>query len=292
MKYLTIFTPTYNRAYTLKKCYESLVSQTSQNFIWQIVDDGSTDNTESLVNGFIKEHKIEIEYYKKENGGKVSAINYSLEKTYTEMWLCLDSDDYLFDDAVEVIERNKDRIQDDKICGLFGLRSLQDRTPMQKICLPSNVKNATQTEVRYKYKVPPEYYQVYKSSVIKKYRYPLFDGEKYMPLSYMQDQIDQEYEFALLDDAIMVCYYQEDGITNHQKKLVKNNPRGYKEFKRQQMVFSKDFISRIKACVAYDTGCILSKEYLSIIKSPFPLYTTLLFLGAVIDYFVRYRKLN
>ncbi len=41
---LTILTPTYNRAYTLSKLYESLLAQTNKNFIWMVIDDGSTDN--------------------------------------------------------------------------------------------------------------------------------------------------------------------------------------------------------------------------------------------------------
>ena len=71
MKLITVFTPTYNRAYILKKCYDSLVVQTSENFVWQIIDDGSTDNTRDLVEQFVSDGKIEIEYYYKENGGKV-----------------------------------------------------------------------------------------------------------------------------------------------------------------------------------------------------------------------------
>ncbi|MFQ5451045.1 MAG: glycosyltransferase family 2 protein, partial [Nitrospinaceae bacterium] len=45
----TVFTPTYNRAYTLDRVYNSLVAQTFRDFEWLIVDDGSTDNTKELV---------------------------------------------------------------------------------------------------------------------------------------------------------------------------------------------------------------------------------------------------
>ena len=45
MATLTVFTPTYNRAYILNQCYESLVRQSCKDFIWLIIDDGSTDNT-------------------------------------------------------------------------------------------------------------------------------------------------------------------------------------------------------------------------------------------------------
>ena len=112
MKKLTIFTPTYNRQHTLYKAYESLIKQTNKDFIWLIIDDGSKDNTEEIVNAWKNENKIEIEYYKKENGGKHSAYNYALKLIKTELTLiALDSDDYLTLNAVEDIlkcwEENK-----------------------------------------------------------------------------------------------------------------------------------------------------------------------------------------
>ena len=70
--YITVFTPTYNRAYTLRRLYESLRKQTQYDFEWLIVDDGSTDNTESLVQEFIRENSLfNIRYVKKENEGKL-----------------------------------------------------------------------------------------------------------------------------------------------------------------------------------------------------------------------------
>ena len=58
------FTPTYNRGYLIQRCYESLCRQSNKNFVWLIVDDGSTDNTEQIINSFIKEKKIKIIYFK------------------------------------------------------------------------------------------------------------------------------------------------------------------------------------------------------------------------------------
>lgn len=46
---LTVFTPTYNRAYSLPALYNSLIRQTDKRFVWMVVDDGSTDNTRNLI---------------------------------------------------------------------------------------------------------------------------------------------------------------------------------------------------------------------------------------------------
>lgn len=257
---ITVFTPTYNRFKTLKKCYESLIKQTSKNFIWQVVDDGSTDNTEKLINDFIKEKKINIEYYKKNNGGKFTAINYSLNITKTELWFCLDSDDYLFDNAVELIERYYQKIKNKElVCGLLTYRSTDKGQPMQKKPIPMVGKYETQFNIRYILNYPPEYVQIYKTDIIKRYPFPCFENEKYMPLSYQQDQIDQKYKFLIIDENIMVCYYRNDGITKNSKRLIYNNPLGYREFKKYQIKIAPNLLFLIKACICFDVSCLLIK---------------------------------
>ena len=293
MKLITVFTPTYNRSLTLKRCYDSLVRQTSYNFIWQIIDDGSTDNTEEVVRQFINENKIKIIYVKKENFGKASAINKSLDITTTELWVCLDSDDYFFDTAIETYEKLYRLIEyEDLICGLLSLRSKKNGEPMNGIDIPHNVVYETQFNIRYRLHIKPEYVQVYKTRIINKYRFPIFEGEKYIPLSYMQDQIDQRYKFLIFHDPSMVCEYRNDGITKNHKQLVKNNPKGYTAFKKQQINMTSNLIFKIKACITYDTGCILSKNIKAIVlNSPQKILTTLLTPFGLLDYILRYKKL-
>ena len=85
MKTLTVFTPSYNRAYTLHKCYESLLRQTSKDFTWLIIDDGSSDNTKELVDSWINENKIEINYIYQENQGMHGAHNTAYKNIKTEL---------------------------------------------------------------------------------------------------------------------------------------------------------------------------------------------------------------
>ncbi|MBQ6052007.1 MAG: glycosyltransferase [Clostridia bacterium] len=291
MKLITVFTPTYNREKTLSKCYESLLAQTSNNFIWQVIDDGSTDNTEDLIKSFIEEDKIEISYFKKPNGGKVSAINKSLDLTQTDLWVCLDSDDYFLADAVSTYERLFEEIKDkDEICGLFSVRSTSKGTPMTGFDVPDEIRYETQFNIRYKYKVEPEYVQVYKTKIAAQYKYPLFDGEKYVPLSYTQDQIDQKYKFKIFHEPTMVCEYQPDGITRNHRKLIKRNPRGYTEFKRQQIELAPDLLFRLKACISYDAGCIMCGDMKRVFSSPNRLLTGILFPLGWLAYMIRYKN--
>ena len=101
-KILTILTPTYNRKNFLKRLYDSLCKQTVMEFEWLIIDDGSTDGTEQLVQTF-ENRMFQVNYVKKENGGKHTAINVSHDFIHGELVLIVDSDDALTDNAVNRI---------------------------------------------------------------------------------------------------------------------------------------------------------------------------------------------
>lgn len=120
---ITVFTPAYNRAYTLHLCYESLKRQTSKDFKWLIIDDGSTDNTKHLVDSWINENNgFEIKYIYKENGGMHTAHNKAYENIDTELNVCIDSDDYMTDDAIEKIVKFWEKNGEDKYAGIPCLR--------------------------------------------------------------------------------------------------------------------------------------------------------------------------
>ena len=119
-KYLaTVFTPTYNRARLLKRLYESLKEQSDKDFEWIIVDDGSKDNTEEVVQGFIKEKSIPIKYLKKENEGKHIAINVGCDMAEGELFFIVDSDDYIPKEAIEEVKRDWKKYRNNT--GIAGL---------------------------------------------------------------------------------------------------------------------------------------------------------------------------
>lgn len=286
-KLLTIFTPTYNRMNNLKDCYASLVKQSNKNFIWMIVDDGSTDQTEKLVLKWINDKIIDINYFKKENGGKASAINLSLDKCETLLWMCLDADDYLTDNAVEIfLENYKSIIEDESVCGLLALRTGKDGYVMNhKNRIPNQIEYATLNMIRYSLKIDTEYAMVFKSEIIKKYKYPIVAGEKFMPLSYVYDQIDQKYNYKIIHNDVMVSEYLEDGITKNKKRLIVNNPKGYKFFNKQRITLAPSLKLKVKATILYITSCVLDKDtnfFNCIEESPNKILTLLLYLPGML----------
>ena len=221
--------------------------------MWQVVDDGSDDGTDVLIESFIREGKIAIDYRRKPNGGKASAINLSLDITSTPLWVCLDSDDYFFPDAVEKICAACEGIFDEpKTCGAFCVRSDKSGAPMKGVDVPDGVRYATQFDIRYRYKTPTEYVQVYKTEVIKEFRFPVFEGEKFVTESWLQDQLDCYFTFKIFREPIMVCEYLPTGLTKNYYRLIKNNPLGFLMFYGQRVELCRLWKPRIIAAIMYN----------------------------------------
>ena len=124
MTTLTVFTPAYNRAHTIGRTYESLCRQDCKDFVWLIVDDGSSDNTRELVQEWQKrENGFEIQYIYKENGGMHTAHNTAYENITTELNVCIDSDDCMAEGAVRKILDKWQQVKDKGYAGMIGLDS-------------------------------------------------------------------------------------------------------------------------------------------------------------------------
>lgn len=184
---LTIMTPTYNRAKMLPSLYESLCNQTSNNFIWLIVDDGSIDNTKEVVNSFLKDQKIQIEYYYEVNAGKYVAHNKGVEVCSTELFVCVDSDDILLPQAVEKIENTWKSVKDNYVGGIVSPKEMDGYSYFNnppKTCKLMDLYNS-------KYLVG-ETVLVYKSSLLKEHLFPVIPGEKFMSESVLYNILDQK----------------------------------------------------------------------------------------------------
>ena len=113
-KIISVVTCTFNRAYLLDNLYNSLKKQTFKNFVWIVIDDGSTDNTEELIERFIDQKIIDIVYKKIENGGKHRALNKAIQMCQTKLFFIVDSDDQLVNNSLERIIKIENGIKDRK----------------------------------------------------------------------------------------------------------------------------------------------------------------------------------
>ena len=245
MKKLTVFTPTYNREKLLLRAYESLLDQTVDDFIWLIVDDGSTDDTEQLAERFIREGRIEVRYIKTENGGKMRAHNRGVAECETEFFLCLDSDDKLVKSAVEDILKACSLMSGRN--GIAGIIAHKGKSANE---LLSGTKFPYLHETRlfdlYLKGFKGETTLVFRTEILKKYPFPEIEGEKYVPEDYIYDKIDAEYKYLILDEIITVCEIVDSGYTDSVKRLKEENPKAWFLYYEQRAHITPFSILKIK----------------------------------------------
>ena len=174
---LTIFTPTYNRGTLLKRVFNSLLKQTEIDFEWLIIDDGSSDNTKQIVNDFYSDAVFPIRYYKKINGGKHTAHNMAVNLAQGKYFVCLDSDDYLADNAIINVIKILEKCSSDE--GIIAYKAdekgnlLSDRFPIE-LAITNTV------ELTSFYQCGGEFTLIYPTSVLKNNLFPVFEGERFI----------------------------------------------------------------------------------------------------------------
>lgn len=232
---LTIFTPTYNRAYILPQLFDSLLAQTNKNFEWMIVDDGSSDNTKNLIENFKSKADFKIIYIYQENQGKHVAINTALSHIKTAYFATVDSDDFLQKNGIEIVEKKIPSInQENKIIGIASPINILNNTARNKKDIDRDIA-VTTNELKFKYGYEGELTLIFKTDLAKKFEYPIFKGEKFMLESVVFDRMDSDYKFLYINASIVNAEYREDGLTAQGKKLLLNNPQGSALAYKQKM---------------------------------------------------------
>lgn len=253
-KAMTIFTPTYNRAYIIGKLYESLLAQTSDDFKWMVVDDGSTDDTRSVIEGFVAEGKIDITYIYQENGGKQRAHNTGVEACDTELFFCVDSDDTLVPTAVEdVLDLWRRRGNEPGIAGIIAMRGRSETEPMNT-WFPEGLETTTMWDLYYKLHHKGDTALIYRTDILREYPYEVAPGEKFIGETYVYHKIDQHYKLAVLPKIIWICEYLPDGYTTHVRKITRENPVSYMRLKRDYIDYADTFLLKLEETALYLVG--------------------------------------
>lgn len=293
MALLTVFTPAYNRAHTLPRTYESLCRQDCKDFVWLVVDDGSSDNTAALVRSWQEqENGFEIRYLYKENGGMHTAHNAAYEVIDTELNVCIDSDDYLADGAVKKILDKWCSVKDLGYAGIIGLDADSDGKLIGK-GFPDGLTETTLTGY-YAAGGSGDKKLVYRTDVIKQYPpYPVFDGEKYVALAYKYRLIDQDYKLAVLDEVLCNVEYQADGSTGTMWKQYLNNPKGFAFWRKVCMQYPESKKRLLVDCIHYCSSSILAGERHFVREAPHKFLTFLCIpAGQALTWYIRKRCEN
>lgn len=215
--FISVFTPTYNRAKTLKFVFECLLLQTCQNFEWVIVDDGSTDNTRILVDEFRSQTPFfNIVYFYQENKGKHIAINRGVEFAKGELFLIADSDDLFDENTLEIFTYTWNNISNkDNIGGIWCLSK-----DINGMCIgnefPIHILELSYPEMQYKYKIWGEKWHIERTQVLKEFPFPEIEKGAgagfYFGESTIWRRIYKKYKFSTLNIPLRTYISSEDGI--------------------------------------------------------------------------------
>ena len=287
--FLTVFTPAYNRAYTLPRTYESMKQQKCTDFIWLIVDDGSSDNTAELVRQWqSEENGFEIQYIYKENGGMHTAHNTAYAMIDTELNTCVDSDDALAPDAVQLIFDTWQRVKDQGYAGLLALDSEFGGKLIGK-GFPDGLTETTLGGY-YRNGGSGDKKLILRTDVVRQYpSYPTFEGERFVPLGSLYTMIDRDYKLSVLDAVVCLVEYMPDSSTNNMIHQYYRNPNGFRYGRLVTLTEKSTLKRRLMVYVHYAAESILAgkpivkdapDKLLALLSIPF---------GATLAMFIKHR---
>ncbi len=229
MKAITVFTPTYNRAYTLHQLYDSLCRQKNKDFEWLILDDGSQDETEQIVNRWINEKIIDVRYFKTQNGGKSRAINKGVLIANGELFFIVDSDDYLMDNAIDKVLFHWNKIEEKfKYSGVCARRIYTTGEKIGGDNIKFDIIDSDNLSFHYSLGINADIAEVFRTDLLRKYPFPEFENEKFVPEAFIWNKITRLYPMRYFNEGIYVCEYLSDGYTKNFKRNLKQNPKGFR----------------------------------------------------------------
>lgn len=247
----TIFTPTFNRGKTLSNVYASLKNQTYKDFHWVIVDDGSSDDTHKMVNDWINESIIEIQYIFQKNSGKHIAINKGVDNAKGEFFVIFDSDDTCEDIALERFLYHWESIKEDErnlystvvflctdlkgnlIGGEFPKASIDSKTQWERIRIGGGADR----------------WGFIKTSILKKYRFPQYKNEIFLSEGIVWNRMAKDYRVRFINEKLKIVEYRDDGLSRSSIKLRSKNPNGAVAYYEELSNIKMPLYYRIKTLI-------------------------------------------
>lgn len=252
--FITILTPTYNRASLLPRLFDSLLRQTNKDFEWIVVDDGSTDDTRGVVAN-LKEKcggAFPMGYVYKANGGKHMAINIGAERARGELLFIADSDDLLTDDALETVANSWHDISDDKsFAGIAGLDITMDTREVIGSGLPQEHIDCNAIDIRYRHHVTGDMKEVFRTEVLREFPFPEFAGERFCPEQLVWFRMARRYRLRYINKPIYIADYQPDGITVGITRARMRNPSASMLTYAELTECPVPFLVKVKAAINF-----------------------------------------
>lgn len=248
---ITVLTPTYNRAKLLDRLYQSFCHQTYQEFEWILVNDGSIDNTDEIVQKYITENIIDINYIKQENGGKHRAVNRGVKEAKGELIFIADNDDWLLPDSLETVaEMYQDIANDHSFAGVCGLDVYADGTVIGG-GMPQEVIDCNSIDIRNIHHVGGDLKEVFRTDVLREIPFPEIEGERFCPEVVVWNRIAKKYKLRYFNKPIYMVEYQPEGITSNITKARMKSPIASTICYKEMLSFNIPLKDKIRSAINY-----------------------------------------
>ena len=266
----TVFTPTYNRAHTLSRVYQSLLTQTFTDFEWLVVDDGSTDNTSELVSGFISEGRISIRYFQQPNGGKHVAFNHGVFEARGELFLPFDSDDSCVPTALERFRAHWLEIPELERIRFSGVTCLckDENGEFVGGMLPAPILDGHPYDVNSRYHLKGEKWGFHCTAILKQHPFPTFEGERFVPESLIWNRIGKSYKIRFINEALRYYFNSSDSLSSSIVKIRQSSPNSTFLYYYEALQLPIRFVDRVRAAANLWRFSLHSQKWSSIIPTP------------------------
>lgn len=213
----TVFTPTYNRATTLQRVYDSLAAQTFGDFEWLIIDDGSTDDTRERVERWRSEARFPIRYEYQRNQGKQAAFNHGVRLACGRLFLPLDSDDACVPEALQVFHDTWMGIPAERRAEFSGVCALcmDEQGNLIGDPFPEDVFDAPSTVIVHKYRIRGEKWGFQRTDVMRRFPFPELPGQRFVPEDLVWSRIADHFKERFINRRLRV-YFNSRGTSADQ----------------------------------------------------------------------------
>lgn len=251
MALITIITPAYNRGSLLNNLYASLEKQNSHDFEWLVVDDGSVDDSEKVMEDVKRKASFPVRYIYKQNGGKHTALNVGIQEINTPLTMIVDSDDILLPDAIAEITRIYRKYETDKTIGVYSFLRCYSNG---KAIVGLEEEEFVTSYIRYRIKEnrPGDMAEVFRTEVLKEFPFPEFPGERFLSEDVVWIPIGLKYQYVFINKPIYQCEYLEGGLTDNDKKMKFASPLGSMMRGKQLMNKECGIKVNIKGAIIYN----------------------------------------
>lgn len=277
---VTIFTPSYNRAHTLPRLYESLKKQTCKSFEWLVINDGSTDKTDDLFDVWCKEDNyFRINYLKVNNGGKNRAVNQGAKQANGKYFFIVDSDDLLKPDAVEFVIHAFSTLPIDDT-SFIGISSIKADLEGNKLRGDNHIDKSigyidSNNLERELYNLQADMAEVFFTERLRQYPFPVWKGEKFTPEAVVWDRMALDgYKLRWFNKVVYLCEYQQGGLSDSSWRLLRDNPMGYAMLFNVRLEYTKGIRRIVNYTLQYISCCFLANEVKMVFRCTKPILAT------------------